>query len=193
MKRVLYYQPFIAEIEGEKKVRARRPPQAPNRADPGARCGQMMNMTVYEDSDPANLAIEAGKNYGLPANQQGQLKVAIESQILQRVKLRIPIDMSGNGTSHSPPSLQLAAHPPPCSALTLLAWHSGIGKQLLVVQQSDDAVSAVKRFAEEMKNMGITLSDSGLQSIAQGVQKQLLAKAQNAAAEQAAAIEEQKK
>jgi len=51
----------------------------------------------------------------------------------------------------------------------------------------------VKRFAEEMKNMGITLSDSGLQSIAQGVQKQLLAKAQNAAAEQAAAIEEQKK
>ena len=61
------------------------------------------------------------------------------------------------------------------------------------MQQSDDAVSAVKRFAEEMKNMGITLSDSGLQSIAQGVQKQLLAKAQNAAAEQAAAVEEQKK
>ena len=26
MKRVLYYQPFIAEIEGEKKVRAPRPP-----------------------------------------------------------------------------------------------------------------------------------------------------------------------
>jgi hypothetical protein len=49
MKRVLYYQPFIAEIEGEKK---------------------MMNMTVYEDSDPAGLAIEAGKLYGLPANQQ---------------------------------------------------------------------------------------------------------------------------
>ena len=73
----------------------------------------MMNMTVYEDSDPANLAIEAGKNYGLPANQQGQLKVAIESQILQRVKLRIPIDMSGNGTSlprsPSPPTRRRAA------------------------------------------------------------------------------------
>ena len=58
---------------------------------------QMMNMTVYEDSDPANLAIEAGKMYSLPPNQQGQLKVAIESQILQRVKLRIPIDMTANG------------------------------------------------------------------------------------------------
>ena len=91
----------------------------------------MMNMTVYEDSDPANLAIEAGKNYGLPANQQGQLKVAIESQILQRVKLRIPIDMSGNGTSHSPPSLQLAAHPPPCALNCLRGlrgWEAAAGR-----------------------------------------------------------------
>lgn len=30
----------------------------------------MLNMTVYEDSDPANLAIEAGKQFGLPPNQQ---------------------------------------------------------------------------------------------------------------------------
>lgn len=121
----------------------------------------MMNMTVYEDSDPANLAIEAGKMYGLPPNQQGQLKVAIESQILQRVKLRIPIDMTANG----------------------------IGKQLLLVFHSDDAVSATKRFAEEMKNMGITLSDAGLKQIAQGVQTQILAKAQANAAAQAAAVE----
>ena len=125
---------------------------------------QMMNMTVYEDSDPASLAIEAGKTYGLPPNQQGQLKVAIESQVLQRVKLRIPIDMSANG----------------------------IGKQLLLVLHSDDAVTSTKRFAEEMKNMGITLSDAGLQSIAQGVQKQLLAKAQESAAAQAAAVEANK-
>jgi len=122
---------------------------------------QMMNMTVYEDSDPANLAIEAGKMYSLPPNQQGQLKVAIESQILQRVKLRIPIDMTANG----------------------------IGKQLLLVFHSDDAVSATKRFAEEMKNMGITLSDAGLKQIAQGVQTQILSKAQANAAAQAAAVE----
>jgi hypothetical protein len=122
---------------------------------------QMMNMTVYEDSDPANLAIEAGKMYSLPPNQQGQLKVAIESQILQRVKLRIPIDMTANG----------------------------IGKQLLLVFHSDDAVSATKRFAEEMKNMGITLSDAGLKQIAQGVQTQILTKAQANAAAQAAAVE----
>lgn len=121
----------------------------------------MMNMTVYEDSDPANLAIEAGKMYSLPPNQQGQLKVAIESQILQRVKLRIPIDMTANG----------------------------IGKQLLLVFHSDDAVSATKRFAEEMKNMGITLSDAGLKQIAQGVQTQILSKAQANAAAQAAAVE----
>jgi hypothetical protein len=121
----------------------------------------MMNMTVYEDSDPANLAIEAGKMYSLPPNQQGQLKVAIESQILQRVKLRIPIDMTANG----------------------------IGKQLLLVFHSDDAVSATKRFAEEMKNMGITLSDAGLKQIAQGVQTQILTKAQANAAAQAAAVE----
>ncbi len=125
----------------------------------------MMNMTVYEDSDPANLAIEAGKTYGLPPNQQGQLKVAIESQILQRVKLRIPIDMSSNG----------------------------IGKQLLLVLHNDDAVSATKRFAVEMKNMGITLSDAGLKQIAQGVQTQILAKAQKAAVEQALAVEGQSK
>eukprot|EP01047_Picozoa_sp_COSAG01_P132839 COSAG01_NODE_62775_length_283_cov_0.543478_1_plen_27_part_01 len=25
----------------------------------------MLNMTVYEDSDPANLAIEAGKQFGI--------------------------------------------------------------------------------------------------------------------------------
>jgi hypothetical protein len=122
---------------------------------------QMMNMTVYEDSDPANLAIEAGKMYSLPPNQQGQLKVAIESQILQRVKLRIPIDMTANG----------------------------IGKQLLLVFHSDDAVSATKRFAEDMKNMGITLSDAGLKQIAQGVQTQILTKAQANAAAQAAAVE----
>jgi hypothetical protein len=122
---------------------------------------QMMNMTVYEDSDPANLAIEAGKMYSLPPNQQGQLKIAIESQILQRVKLRIPIDMTANG----------------------------IGKQLLLVFHSDDAVSATKRFAEDMKNMGITLSDAGLKQIAQGVQTQILTKAQANAAAQAAAVE----
>ena len=121
----------------------------------------MMNMTVYEDSDPATLAIEAGKTYGLPANQQGQLKVAIESQILQRVKLRIPIDMTQNG----------------------------IGKQLLLVLHTDDAVSATKRFAEEMKNMGITLSDAGLKQIAQGVQTQILKRAQESAAAQQAAVE----
>ena len=40
--------------------------------------------------------------------------------------------------------------------------------------------------------MGITLSDAGLQSIAQGVQKQLLAKAQESAAAQAAAVEANK-
>lgn len=84
--------------------------------------------------------------------------------MLQRVKLRIPIDMSANG----------------------------IGKQLLLVLHSDDAVTSTKRFAEEMKNMGITLSDAGLQSIAQGVQKQLLAKAQESAAAQAAAVEANK-
>lgn len=144
MKRVLYYQPFIAEIGGEKK---------------------MMNMTVYEDSDPAGLAVEAGNTYGLPPNQQGQLKVAIESQVLQRVKLRIPIDMSANG----------------------------VGKQLLLVLHNDDAVSSTKRFAEEMKNMGITLSDEGLQSIAQGVQKQLLTKQAESANALAAAIEANKK
>jgi hypothetical protein len=69
IKRVLYYQPFVAEVgtPAEKK---------------------MLNMTVYEDSDPAQLAIEAGKQFGLPPNQQGQLKVAIESQVLQRVQVR---------------------------------------------------------------------------------------------------------
>ena len=40
---MLYYQPFIAEIKGEKK---------------------MLNMTVYEDSDPVVLAQEAGTLYG---------------------------------------------------------------------------------------------------------------------------------
>ena len=70
---------------------------------------------------------------------------------------------------------------------------NGIGKQLLMVLHNDDAVTSTKRFAEEMKNMGITLSDAGLQSIAQGVQKQLLAKKSASDAAQAAAIAANKK
>ena len=70
---------------------------------------------------------------------------------------------------------------------------NGVGKQLLLVLHNDDAVSSTKRFAEEMKNMGITLSDEGLQSIAQGVQKQLLTKQAESANALAAAIEANKK
>ena len=73
IKRVLYYQPFIAEIKGEKKVRVTRNPTATSESKrqrlrmlPRR---QMMNMTVYEDSDPVKLAEEAGKLYGDPAGR----------------------------------------------------------------------------------------------------------------------------
>eukprot|EP01048_Picozoa_sp_COSAG05_P007943 COSAG05_NODE_580_length_8553_cov_197.460934_11_plen_133_part_00 len=123
----------------------------------------MLNMTVYEDSDPANLAIEAGKQFGLPPNQQGQLKVAIESQVLQRVQLRIPIDLSANG----------------------------IGKQMLLVHAWDDALKATLRFNDQLKDMGVTLKDTGVQSIADSVNKQLVEKAAKQKKAQDDAVAEQ--
>ena len=58
--------------------------------------------------------------------------------MLQRVQLRIPIDLSSNG----------------------------IGKQLLVVHTGDDARKATLRFADTLKDMGVSLKETGLQSIA---------------------------
>lgn len=97
LKRVFFYYPFYVEIDGK---------------------SQMMNLTVYEDSDAKELGQKVAQKYGLPESSAERLRVAIEDEFLQRVKLKVNVDMEKTGE-----------------------------KKLLLVLKTDTAETAAKRFA----------------------------------------------
>ena len=97
LKRVFFYYPFYVEVEGK---------------------SQMMNLTVYEDSDPAELGKKVAEKYGLPETSAERLRVAIQDEFLQRVKLKVNVDLAEMGI-----------------------------KKLMLVLRDDTAESAARRFA----------------------------------------------
>ncbi len=97
LKRVLFYYPFYVEVDGK---------------------SQMMNLTVYEDSDSKELGQKVAEKYGLPESSAERLRVAIEDEFLQRVKLKVNVDIAETGQ-----------------------------KKLLLVLKSDTAETAARRFA----------------------------------------------
>jgi hypothetical protein len=97
LKRVFFYYPFYVEVDGK---------------------SQMMNLTVYEDSDAKELGDKVAEKFGLPESSAERLRVAIEDQFLQRVKLKVNVDLAESGT-----------------------------KKLLLVLKTDTAETAARRFA----------------------------------------------
>lgn len=137
MKRVFFQQPVVADKDGQKQV---------------------LNLTVYEDSDPVDLSKKIGDMYGLNEGQIAKLGAVIEREMVARMKMRTEVDMSENG----------------------------VGMQTLVVRIDETALSAVQRFAQYMAEVGITLSADGIKVLANKVEDQMMKVAiQRAAAEAA--------
>ena len=135
MKRVFFQQPVVADKDGTKQV---------------------LNLTVYEDSDPVELSQKVGTMYGLNEGQVGKLGSIIEREMVARMKVRMEVDMSENG----------------------------VGMQTLVVRSDETALSATQRFAQYMAEVGITLSADGIKVLAGRVEDQMMKVAvQRAAAE----------
>jgi len=97
LKRVFFYYPFYVEVDGK---------------------SQMMNLTVYEDSDPKELGQKVAEKFGLPESSAERLRVAVEDEFLQRVKLKVNVDLAETGQ-----------------------------KKLLLVLKTDTAETAARRFA----------------------------------------------
>lgn len=97
LKRVFFYYPFYVEVEGK---------------------SQMMNLTVYEDSDAKELGDKVAKKFGLPESSAERLRVAVEDEFLQRVKLKVNVDLAESGE-----------------------------KKMLLVLKTDTAETAARRFA----------------------------------------------
>lgn len=137
MKRVFFQQPVVADKDGSKQV---------------------LNLTVYEDSEPVELSEKVGALYGLNEGQIKKLGGIIEREMVARMKLRTEVDMTENG----------------------------VGMQTLVVRQDETAHSAVQRFAQYMAEVGITLSAEGIKVLANKVEDQMMKVAINRAAADAA-------
>jgi hypothetical protein len=137
MKRVFFQQPVVADKGGQKQV---------------------LNLTVYEDSDPADLSKKIGAMYGLNEGQVAKLGGVIEREMVARMKLRTEIDMTENG----------------------------VGMQTLVVRIDETALSAVQRFAQYMAEVGINLSPEGIKVLANRVEDQMIKVAVQRAAAEAA-------
>ena len=137
MKRVFFQLPVLAD-KGETK--------------------QVLNLTIYEDSDPPELAKKVGTVYGLNDGQVAKLGATIEREMVSRMKLRTEVDMSENG----------------------------VGMQTLVVRQEETALSAVARFAQYMAEVGITLSRQGIDILAGKIEDSMMKVAIARAAAEAA-------
>lgn len=107
---------------------------------------QVLDLTIYEDTDPEDLSKKVGTMYGLNDGQQAKLAQTIEKNMVSRMKLRTSIDM----TEH------------------------GAGQQTLVVKKEETAESAVRRFATYMAEVGITLSPAGINVLAQKVESSMM-------------------
>jgi len=110
MKRVFFQLPVLAD-KGETK--------------------QVLNLTIYEDSDPTDLSKKVGTVYGLNAGQVQKLGVTIEKEMVSRMKLRTEVDMK-EYVRRQPPSRAAQAacsacsprgpHPAHHGRLSLRAW-----------------------------------------------------------------------
>ena len=89
MKRVFFQLPVLAD-KGETK--------------------QVLNLTIYEDSDPTDLSKKVGTVYGLNAGQVQKLGVTIEKEMVSRMKLRTEVDMK-EYVRRQPPSRAAQAAP----------------------------------------------------------------------------------
>jgi|EP01046_Picozoa_sp_COSAG06_P046803 hypothetical protein len=137
MKRVFFQLPVLAD-KGETK--------------------QVLNLTIYEDSEPTELSKKVGAVYGLNDGQIAKLGTTIEREMVSRMKMRTEVDMSENG----------------------------VGMQMLVVRSEETALSAVQRFAQYMAEVGITLSAQGISVLASRVEDQMMKVAISRAAAEAA-------
>ena len=118
----------------------------------------MLNLTIYEDSEPTELSKKVGAVYGLNDGQIAKLGTTIEREMVSRMKMRTEVDMSENG----------------------------VGMQMLVVRSEETALSAVQRFAQYMAEVGITLSAQGISVLASRVEDQMMKVAISRAAAEAA-------
>ena len=147
MKRVFFQLPVLAD-KGETK--------------------QVLNLTIYEASDPTDLSKKVGTVYGLNAGQVQKLGVTIEKEMVSRMKLRTEVDMKeyvrrqppsraaqAAPAQHAPPRVPSPRSPRP-------AVPQGVGMQTLVVRKDETALRAVGRFAGYMAEVGITLTQQGI-------------------------------
>lgn len=125
MKRVFFALPVLADKDDTKQV---------------------LNLTIYEDTDPPTLAEKVSKMYGLNEGQQAKLAQTIEREMVSRMKLRTSVDMS----------------------------EYGVGQQVLVVRSDETALSAVQRFADYMAEVGINLTQQGISVLAGRVEDSMM-------------------
>jgi len=106
---------------------------------------QVLNLTIYEDTEPEILAKKVSELYGLNAGQQAKLAATIEREMVAHMKLRTKVDMS----------------------------EYGVGKQTLVVRRDETALKAVQRFAQYMAEVGIKLTPKGIDVLAERVEESM--------------------
>ena len=107
---------------------------------------QVITVTIYEDSDPPTLGKEVGAMYGMNEGQVGRLSTTIEREMVARMKLRTTVDLT----------------------------EYGVGKQTLVVRKEETSLPAVQRFAGYMAEVGIQLSQAGINALANNVETELM-------------------
>jgi len=125
MKRVFFALPVLADKANTKQV---------------------LNLTIYEDTDPDDLSEKVGSMYGLNAGQQAKLSQTIEREMVARMKLRTTVDMT----------------------------EYGVGQQTLIVRADETALSAVQRFSQYMAEVGINLTQQGINVLAGRVEDSMM-------------------
>lgn len=99
-KRALFHYPFYVDIDNKP---------------------ELMNLTVYEDSDPARLSAMIANKFGLPIEAAQKLKYEIEVRMVSMIAIRVNIDLG----------------------------EVGGGKKALVVRYGESAGAAALRFGQD--------------------------------------------
>lgn len=99
-KRALFHYPFYVDIDNKP---------------------ELMNLTVYEDSDPARLSAMIANKFGLPIEAAQKLKYEIEVRMVSMIALRVNVDLG----------------------------EVGGGKKVLVVRYGESAGAAAIRFGQD--------------------------------------------
>lgn len=113
---------------------------------------KLMNLTVYENSDPKVLAEEIGKQYGaaIPEKNVEKLQGAIAMEIMARVQIRVPVDLSAQG----------------------------VGTRMLLVPKTSTVDEAVSKFSKDLESTeGISLKPEASAALIKKATEQLAAMA----------------